>query len=55
MEWYDTNGKLKFEFKNGHGYGNEYDDFSRKIFEGEYLNEKRNGKGKEYTINIIFI
>ena len=29
------------------GKGKEYD-FGRLIFEGEYLNEKRNGSGKEY-------
>ena len=28
--------------------GKEYDDYSRLIFEGKYLNGKRNGKGKEY-------
>ena len=26
----------------------EYDDSSRLIFEGEYLNGQRNGKAKEY-------
>ena len=32
--------------------GKEYFDFSGKLrFEGEYLNGKRNGKGKEYDIN----
>ena len=32
--------------KNGKGI--EYDDDGNLIFEGEYLNDERNGKGKEY-------
>ena len=32
--------------------GKEYDaENDEKIFEGEYLNGKRNGKGKEYSLN----
>ena len=30
------------------GRGKEYNEFDELIFEGEYLNGKRNGKGKEY-------
>ena len=46
------NGNFKFcfesyELKNGKGFVKEYVDGL--IFEGEYLNGKRNGKGKEYT------
>ena len=33
----------------------EYDNWGKLIFEGEYLNGKRNGKGKEYEFgNLIF-
>ena len=48
---YDNNNK------NGNGYGKEYDGFSDElIFEGEYLNRKRHGKGKEYNIkgNLVY-
>ena len=32
------------------GKGKEYDEYDGElIFEGEYLNGKRNGKGKEYN------
>ena len=27
----------------------EYNEYGKLEFEGEYLNEKRNGKGKEYV------
>ena len=43
-------GKYKIIDKNG--FGKEYKlDTNRLIFEGEYLNRKRNGKGKEYYSN----
>ena len=46
---YDINGKLEFEVKDGNGKGKEYQICSGNIiFEGEYLNGIRNGKGKEY-------
>ena len=42
-----------FEIKNGNGHVKEYVDFeSDLIFEGEYLNGEKNGKGKEYYGNI---
>ena len=44
---YDMNGNQAYKLKNGEGYVKEYDEFGGK-FEGEYLNGKRNGKGKEY-------
>ena len=44
---YDTNGNIIYELKNGTGKVKEYD-YGRLEFEGEYLNGKRNGKGKEY-------
>ena len=44
---YDELGNIIYELKNGNGKVKEY--FLGKLeFEGEYLNGKRNGKGKEY-------
>ena len=54
---YDENGNIIYELKNGNGKVKEYHDFDDKlIFEGEYLNGKRNGNGKEYDNkgNIIY-
>ena len=39
---------MEYELKNGTGKVKEYDSFGELQFEGEYLNGKRNGKGKEY-------
>ena len=41
---------------NGKGFIREYDNSNQtKIYEGEYLNGERNGKGKEYNNNkLIF-
>ena len=56
MEW---NGLKKKEYNTDSNknkiYGKEYDD-EKLIFEGEYLNRKRNGFGKEYynKDNLIF-
>ena len=35
---------------NGNRKVKEYDDDNDLIFEGEYLNGKKNGKGKEYEL-----
>jgi len=35
---------------NGYGKVKEYNNSKKLIFEGEYLNGKRNGKGKEYYL-----
>ena len=43
-------GKIDFEIKNGNGLMREYE-IGQLIFEGEYLNGERNGKGKEYGTN----
>ena len=54
---YDENGNIIYELINGNGKVKEYNDYNDKlIFEGEYLNGKRNGKGKEYDqdSNLIF-
>ena len=44
---YDINNNLIYELNNDNGKGKEYTYDGKLIFEGEYLNEKRNGKGKE--------
>jgi antitoxin component YwqK of YwqJK toxin-antitoxin module len=46
---YDKNGDLILEVEiiNGKGRGKEYH-FNELIYEGEFLNGKRNGNGKEY-------
>jgi len=47
---YDENGNIIYELFNGNGKVKEYDECSCDlIFEGEYLNGKLNGKGKEYS------
>ena len=44
---YDGNGNVTFEIINGNGKGIEYLHNNTR-FEGEYINGKRNGFGKEY-------
>ena len=39
---------MVYELKNGKGLIKEYHWDGELEFEGEYLNRKRNGKGKEY-------
>ena len=46
---YDINGNLDYELKNGTGKIKEYNYFDKLIFEGEYLNNLRHGKGKVYS------
>ena len=56
---YDENGNVIYELKNGNGTSREYnelpsvlsEDKEYIVFEGEYRNGKRNGKGKEYYDN----
>ena len=46
---YDENGNILFNLINGNGIIKEFDENTGELkFEGEYLNGKRNGKGKEY-------
>ena len=52
MEW-NRLWYIIYEFKNGKGYIKELSDYGSILFEGEYLNGKRNGKGKEYNSNGI--
>ena len=48
---YDKNGKLYEISKNMKGLIKEYDHKGNLIFEGEYFNGNRNGKGKSYYAN----
>ena len=52
---YDINGNEELEIKNGTGYEKEYDEDDNLIIQGEFLNGKRNGKGKEYYHNGILL
>ena len=45
---YDTKGNIISEVKEGKGFIKEYNIFGYLIYEGEYLNGERHGKGKEY-------
>ena len=48
---FDTEGNILYKLNNNiNGKGREYYN-GKLIFEGEYLNGKRNGKGKEYDYN----
>ena len=54
---YDENGNVIYELKNGNGKIKEYTKYGTLIYEGDYLNGKNHGKGKEYDIyskNLIF-
>ena len=54
---YDKNGNVIYELINGNGNIREYGIRDTLIFEGEYLNGKKNGKGKEYYFydgNLIY-
>ena len=48
---YDGKNNIVYEINNGKGYVKEYDYFSKLVFEGEYVNGQKNGKGKEYYNN----
>ena len=45
---YDNKGNNISELKEGKGYVKEYKGYYSLVFEGDYLNGERNGKGKEY-------
>ena len=46
---YNKDGIMSLEIKDGNGKEEQYNYFYGKlIFEGEYLNGEKNGKGKEY-------
>ena len=42
---YTKDGIIEFEIKEGNEKSKEYDFSCKLIFEGEYINGKRNGKG----------
>ena len=46
---YDRNGNMIYQLINGIGNIKEYDYYGILIYEGEYLNGVKNGKGKEYN------
>ena len=46
---YDENGNIIYELINGNGSVKEYYDEGKLKFEGQYLNGKKTGKGKEYN------
>ena len=47
---YDEKGNLIYELINGNGKIKEYNyDFNQIIYEGEYLDGNKSGKGKEYN------
>ena len=49
---YDENGNIIYELMNGNGKVKEYNSINSELeFEGEYLNGKRHGKGKEYDFD----
>ena len=50
---YDINNKIIYELKEGKGYVYEYDNDGKLIYEGEYINGIKNGKGKEYGNGIL--
>ena len=45
---YNKEGNEEYEIKDGKGIIKEYDYWGNLIFEGEYLNGERSGKGKEF-------
>ena len=47
---YDENNNVIYELKNGKGFIKEYDFNNKLVFEGEYIDGKRNGKGREYIL-----
>ena len=47
---YDKNGKIIYQYNNSNRIRKIFDSVVL-IYEGEYLNSKRNGKGKEYYSN----
>ena len=48
---YNNNNNIAYSLKDGKGLIKEYYYNGKLIFEGEYLNGERNGKGKEYNEN----
>ena len=57
MQWngkgYNSLNNIIYELNNGNGHIKQFWGNGKLNFEGEYLNGKRNGKGKEYDDDII--
>ena len=54
---YDQKGNIIYELNKGNGKVREYSKFGVLIFDGEYLNGKKNGKGKQFNRfngNLVF-
>ena len=47
-ETIENNKNIVYTLKDGKGSIKEYNRYGKLMFEGEYLNGKRNGKGKEF-------
>ena len=50
---YDENGNIIYKLNNTNENTKEYNWMGILVYEGEYLNGKRNGKGKEYDMMIM--
>ena len=48
---FDNKNNLIYELKNGKGFIKDYNHEAKLIYEGEYLNGEKSGKGKEYYSN----
>ena len=48
---YDDKNNVIYELKNGTGYIKIYNYYRDLIFEGEYWNGERNGKGKDFDFS----
>jgi len=51
---YDNLNKIAYELHNGKGYVKIYNDGWKLIFEGEYLNGERNGKGRNIFVRLDY-
>ena len=51
---YDPLNNIVYELNNGNGHIKQFWGNGKLNFEGEYLNGKRNGKGKEYDDIIMY-
>ena len=51
---YNKKGNIIYQLINGNGIVREYDYVNYLLYEGEYLNGKRSGKGKEYRLNYMY-
>ena len=50
---YDKNGNIMYELHNGKGTVKEYNRDGLLVYEDEYLNGQRHGKGKEYKYGTL--